>query len=172
MSHVSWSSQYPHSVFVCHSLICLWITWGCVLITLEVFMPPWSTLPQMSPRGHCEHWCHIKVLCIHEESVRGAEVLFTCLRKESFHQTENLRKFKGNVEKDTTETYHWKDFMSPSHGTSDKHFCHWPKTQSQGNSAEMRRHPGKGFSPIHSGLPLVSALLLFSEQWLAGCFHQ
>lgn len=89
-------------------------------------MQPWSTLPQMSPRGHCGHSCHIKVLCILKESVRGAEVLFTRLRKESTqkgsHQTEDLRKFKGNVEKSYAEISHLRillmepqiNFLSPT----------------------------------------------------------
>lgn len=48
----------------------------------------------MSPRGHCDQFCHIiKVLCIHEEfSQRDGETTGS-------HQTENLLNFKGNVEK-------------------------------------------------------------------------
>lgn len=147
------------------TLISRWITWGCVLITLVDFMQPWSTLPQMSPRGHCGRSRHIKVLCIHEESVRGAEVLLTPLRKErkqkKFHQTKGLWKFKGNVEKITSETSHLKDFS----WNQINIFITDPKLSvTRGNSsAEMQLHPGKGVSQIHTGLPLVPALRLFSE---------
>lgn len=161
LSNVSWSTEFPPSVCLSPSY-----SWGCLLVTVEDFMQTWSTLPQMSPRGHCDHSCHIKVLCILKESVRGAEVLYTRLRKQrkqkGSHQTEDLRKFKGNVEKSYTEISHlWILLMEPQINI----FITDPKLSVKGenSSAEMQLHPGRGFAQILAGLPLVFALLLLSE---------
>lgn len=56
----------------------------------------------------------MKVLCKHQEAASGAEVLITCPRKENTsyqQQMEDLRKFKGNVEKSTAEPSLVKDIM-------------------------------------------------------------
>lgn len=102
---------------VSHSLVSLWITWHHMPY-IGGYQQPWSTLSQMSPRGHWDPSCHIKVLCIHGEKVKGAEA-----QTHSLHYDEDLWKCKGNVEKSASETSHLKACMDPSHGTTDTYIC-------------------------------------------------
>lgn len=104
-----------------------------------------------------------KVLCIHWESVRGAEALLTHLRRERKQKVSSRLKISGNLKG------MWKKVLliPPIEKTVSWNLINIlitdPKLKRGNSSEETQLHSGKGFSLIHTGLLLVSAWLLFSE---------
>ena len=126
----------------------------------------------MSPRGHCDHSCHFKELCIQEESDRGNGGNITRLRRESENKKsptrlQICRKLKGMWKKVLLNPLIYK-------AVSKKHFLSVTQggTHLQGCSCIQANATLRSTAVCFS----VCLLLFFSEQWkwrwdasLSGC---